>query len=153
MLSNKLRKQACGFVSNTPIWSTEHVSLLMPNKPLCSTPEQHLPVEFSSLLFASACTWHTCESRSPVKCYADSRRHQDARLFPLWQLGGEHEDQDDDDDDLQQQQLIPTPMETVASQRAGPLWNCVEKKSESQLYSLCNIPWCSFINTPHYKII
>lgn len=33
------------------------LSLLMHNKPLCSTPVQHSPVEYFSLLFASACTW------------------------------------------------------------------------------------------------
>lgn len=101
----------------------------MHNTPLCSTPAQHLPVEFFSLLFASACTWHT---RSPVKCYAFNRRHQGACLFPLRQLGNDKDQ--DDDDNAQQQQLIPTPAETAASRRAGPLWSCLKgkkKKSES----------------------
>lgn len=70
---------------------------------------------------------------SPVKCYADNRRHRDACLFPLRQLGDD-EDQDggDDDDDAQRQQLIPTPAETVASRRAGPLWNCLKGKTNQR---------------------
>lgn len=83
MLLNKLRKRACGFVWNTPIWSTEQgVSLRIPNKPLVFHLRLHLPVELFSLLFASVCTWQTCESCSPVKCYADSRRNRDACFVP-----------------------------------------------------------------------
>lgn len=87
----------------------------------------------SGIILSSVCFgMHVGTPRSPVKCYADNRRHRDARLFLLRQLGDDEDQDGDDDDNAQRRQLIPTPAETAASLRAGPLWNCLKWENESE---------------------
>lgn len=119
----------------------------------------------SGIFLSSVCFGvHVGTPRSPVKCYADNRRHRDACLFPLRQLGDDEDQDGDDDSNAQRRQLIPTPAETAASLRAGPLWNCLKGKTNQrastvtadvvhQREAISSVAFCVLTPHPHFKIL